>query len=140
MPDVFLDIDVAFDIISKRQPHFTDSVKLLQLASEGKIRLMISESALATLLYLSFDIYKIQNAANKLLDFVNASELIHANKQLVARALQSNFADKEDALQYFTGLNADAEFLITRNIKDFKAVEKALPVFTPADFVRRYYP
>ena len=83
MPDVFLDTNVAFDIISKRQLHFSDSVKLLHLAAEGKIRLMISESSLATLFYLTFDIYKIENAVSKLSDFINACELIHANKQVV---------------------------------------------------------
>lgn len=136
MPDVFLDTDVAFDIISKRQPHYTDSVKLLHLAAEGKIRLMISESSLATLFYLSFDIYKIQNISIKLLDFVNAFELIHSNKQIVSRALQSAWRDKEDALQYFTALNDEAEYFITRNVKDFRNAETILPVLQPADFIR----
>ncbi len=136
MPDVFLDTDVAFDIISKRQPHYTDSVKLLHLAAEGKIRLMISESSLVTLFYLSFDIYKIQNAAIKLLDLINACELIHANKQVASRALQSPWRDKEDALQFLTALHSEAEYFVTRNVSDFKNAETALPVFLPADFIR----
>jgi predicted nucleic acid-binding protein len=135
MPDVFLDTDVAFDIISKRQPHFIESVKLLQLAAEGKIRLMISESSLATLFYLSFDIYKVENATSKLSEFISACELIHANKQIVNRALHSAFRDKEDALQYFTALHAEAECVITRNVKDFKHVEPSLPVMNPEAFI-----
>ncbi|MCY7410034.1 MAG: PIN domain-containing protein [Chitinophagales bacterium] len=136
MGDVFLDTDVAFDILSKRQPHFPDSVKLLQLAAGGKIRLMISEGSLATLFYLSFDIYKIQNAAIKLLEFVKACELVHANKQVVSGALQSAFRNKEDALQYFTALNAGAEYFVTRNIRDYKNAVTNLPVMLPVDLVK----
>lgn len=43
LPEIFLDTDVSFDIISKRQPHYDSSVKLLDLAARDKIRLMISE-------------------------------------------------------------------------------------------------
>jgi predicted nucleic acid-binding protein len=136
MPDIFIDTDVAFDIISKRQPHYISSVRLLKLAAEGKIRMIISEASLATLIYLAYDIYKIQNATANLLDFVNACELIHANKQIVDRALRSGFKDKEDALQYFSALNANAEYFVTRNIKDFRQAETSLPVLLPNEFIQ----
>jgi predicted nucleic acid-binding protein len=138
MPDVFLDTDVAFAIISGRQPQHTESVKLLHFAAEGKIQLMISESSLATLFYLSFDIYKIEKPADKLQSFVSATQIIHASKQTVIRALQSDFRDKEDALQYYSALNAGAEYFVTRNIKDFRKAEALLPVLLPEDFVRSF--
>ncbi|HYV90733.1 MAG TPA: PIN domain-containing protein [Chitinophagales bacterium] len=138
MPDVFLDTDVAFDIISGRQPHHTESVKLLNLAALGKIQLMISESSLATLFYLSFDIYKIEKPIDKLQSFVSATQIIHASKQTVIRALQSDFHDKEDALQYYSALHAGAEYFISRNIKDFRKAEALLPVFLPEDFIRNF--
>jgi predicted nucleic acid-binding protein len=63
LPEIFLDTDVCFDIISKRDPHFKYSIKLLELAADDRISLMISESCLANLIYLTFDIYKIKNAS-----------------------------------------------------------------------------
>jgi predicted nucleic acid-binding protein len=57
LPDVFLDTDVSFDIISKRTPHFSASVALLEMAANGVIRPIISESCLATMFCLAFDIY-----------------------------------------------------------------------------------
>ena len=53
MPEVFLDTDVAFDIISKRDPHFDESVKMLEYMIEGHIALIISESSVANLIYSS---------------------------------------------------------------------------------------
>lgn len=135
MPDVFLDTDVSFDILSGREPHFATSVILLEMASQGVIRLMISESSLANLYYLCFDIYKIKNAQAKLNDFVSASEVASAGKDSILLSLNSAFKDKEDALQYYTALRAEADYFITRNKKDYRHILPSLPVYTPLEFV-----
>lgn len=134
LPEVFLDTDVAFDIISKREPHFRSSIKLMQLAANDEIRLLISESSLANLLYLSFDIYKLKDVTSALIDFIGACEVIHAGKQAVLQALKSPFKDKEDALQYYTALHVKADYFVTRNIKDYKHRHQSLPVYLPEDF------
>lgn len=135
LPEVFLDTDVSFDILSKREPHFRDSVQLLELAAEDQISILIAESSLANLIYLSFDIYKIEDAASKLLDLIISCNVITGGKSVMMRAITSEFKNKEDALQYYTALNYNADYFITRNIKDFKPYEKILPVMTPAEFI-----
>lgn len=136
LPEVFLDTDVSFDIISKREPHFSSSVQLLQLAAKDRIRLVVSESSLANLFYLSFDIYKIKDAASKLTDFVRTCELASAGKDSALLALRSAFRDKEDALQYHTALHAKADYFITRNLKDYKHTNPSLPVYSPDQFLK----
>jgi predicted nucleic acid-binding protein len=137
LPEVFLDTDVSFDIISKREPHYDSSVKLLDLAARDKIRLMISESSLANLFYLTFDIYKITDAVAKLSDLVIACELASGRKDNVLLALKSTFKDKEDALQYYTALHAKADYFITRNLKDYvKHSTLSLPVYSPNQFLK----
>ena len=136
-PRIFLDTDVAFDIISKREPHFTSSLPFLQLAAAGKIKLVISESCLANLIYLSIDIYKIKDAVLKLSEFIGTCALVHAGNEITMKALRSSFKDKEDALQYHTALYTETDYFITRNIKDYKRfVDPDLPVYLPAEFFR----
>lgn len=135
-PEIFLDTDVAFDIISKREPHYTSSVRLLHLAAKDTVRLVISESSLANLFYLSFDIYKIKDAISKLSDFIGACELVSAGKETALIALQSAFKDKEDGLQYYTALHAKADYFITRNLKDYKHINPSLPVYLPDEFFK----
>ena len=134
MLDIFLDTDVAFDIISKRTPHFDTSIGLLELAVNGSVTLFTSESAVANLVYLSKDIYKIKSADSKLMDFLMACEIISCGKQKIFEALKSPFKDKEDAIQYYTALNHGLDYFITRNVKDFKNAFPSLPVLTPSDF------
>lgn len=136
IPEVFLDTDVAFDIISKREPHFSDSVKLLELAALGKIQLLIAESSLANLFYLTFDIYKLNRGNARLIDFIEACSIIHGRKQIALEALQSSFKDKEDALQYFTAKHSGADHFISRNTKDYKKYQSSeLKVLSPKEFM-----
>ncbi len=44
LPELFLDTDTAFDILSKRQPHYKNSVLLLELAAKDKALLLLAES------------------------------------------------------------------------------------------------
>jgi predicted nucleic acid-binding protein len=136
LPEVFLDTDVAFDIISKRDPHFIDSIKLLELTAKDQIALLISESSLANLIYLSFDIYKLTDASSLLLDFIAVCNIINGGKQVMMEALASKIRDKEDALQYFTALHFGADYFITRNTKDYKYLSPSLPVYTPLEFLK----
>jgi predicted nucleic acid-binding protein len=136
LPEVFLDTDVAFDILSKREPHYETSVKLLEMAVSDSVRLVISESSLANLFYLLFDIYKIKDAGQKLSDFIGVCDVVHANKAVILSALRSPFKDKEDSFQYFTALHAKVDYFITRNLKDYKNSEPTLPVHSPEQFVR----
>jgi len=135
MHNIFLDTDVAFDIISKREPHYIHSIQLLELAANGKVKLFISEGCISNLFYLSFDIYKIKDAAKKLSDFIEVCELLIAGKKNALHALQSAFKDKEDALQYYTAFEAGLKYFITRNIKDYKYGTDKLQVFTPVQFL-----
>ncbi|MEX2600920.1 MAG: PIN domain-containing protein [Balneolaceae bacterium] len=135
LPEVFLDTDVAFDILSKRVPHFEYSVQVLELAASDRISLLIAESSLANLIYLSFDIYKLEDAEKRLLDLISACSMISGGKSVMIEAISSQFKDKEDALQYTTALNHGADYFITRNISDYKSSSKRLPVMTPKEFV-----
>jgi len=135
LPEILLDTDVAFDILSKRKPHFEHSVRILELAAVDKVLLLIAESSLANLIYLSFDIYKLKDTDKRLLDFITACSIISGGKSVMIDAISSQFKDKEDALQYYTALNHGADYFITRNNSDYKHKSKRLPVMTPKEFL-----
>src|SRR5690625_467978 len=135
LPEIFLDTDVAFDILSKRKPHYEDSIRILELAAEDRVALLIAESSLASLVYLSFDIYKLKDAEKRLLDFISACTIISGGKAVLTKAISSPFRDKENALKYYTALKNEADYFITRNIRDCKKASKRLPVMTPIEFM-----
>ena len=48
-------------------------------------------------------------------------------------ALNSDFNDFEDAIQYYTAIENNQEIIITRNQPDYKA--SRLPVMTASEFI-----
>lgn len=138
LPEVYLDTDVAFDIISKRQPFFETAVRLVGWVAQDKIALVIGECSLANLIYLSFDIYKLPNAQERLIDFISVCHVISGGKRQMMEALASNFSDKEDALQYYTALHHGVDYFVTRNIHDYKTALGILPVSTPEEFLSSF--
>jgi predicted nucleic acid-binding protein len=58
------------------------------------------------------------------------------NNGVVEKALNSDFEDFEDALQYFCALQSNCEVILTRNGKDFKL--SAIPTMTAGEFLKQY--
>lgn len=136
MPKVFIDTDVAFDIISKREPFYQSMLPIVSLASAGAIEFVIAESGLGNLLYLTYEIYKLKDAEVQLSNLFTACTIVHGGKTCMLQALESAFKDKEDALQYYTALHNECDYFLTRNVKDYKHAVKILPVYTPESFLK----
>ncbi|NNU34883.1 hypothetical protein HK413_14015 [Mucilaginibacter sp. S1162] len=60
--------------------------------------------------------------------------IIEVNEVVIDLALKSNFSDFEDAVQYYAARSANVDFIITRNIKDYK--DANIPVLTAEQFLR----
>src|SRR5690625_3168448 len=135
LPEIFLDTDVAFDILSKSKPHYEDSIRILELAAEDRVAVFIAERGLADLVYVGFAVYKLNDAEKTRLDLNSSCTIISGAKAVITKAISSPFRDKEDALQYYTTLKNEADYFITRNIRDYKKASKRLPVMTPIEFM-----
>ena len=53
--------------------------------------------------------------------------------QLLDRAISSTITDFEDAVQFYSAVYSDADYIITRNAKDFP--QDSIPVLSPAAFL-----
>ena len=60
--------------------------------------------------------------------------VISVEEKEVDLALNSQFSDFEDALQYFTAAEHKIKIILTRNIKDYKGT--AVSIQTPEQFIK----
>jgi hypothetical protein len=85
---------------------------------------------------VSYFVTKIENsemAKSKLRKFKIISEICPLDEIIIEKGLNSNFADFEDSLQYFSAVASECDILITRNGKDFK--ESQIPVMTAEEYL-----
>ena len=60
-------------------------------------------------------------------------EVASVNRLVIENALKIKFTDFEDAVLHESAIHAGVEYIISRNIKDFKNAK--IPVFTPTEFL-----
>jgi hypothetical protein len=56
------------------------------------------------------------------------------DNKIIDLALNSEFRDFEDAIQYYTAIENDQDIIINRNQQDFK--ESKIPVMTAGEFIK----
>ncbi len=134
MHRIFLDTNVAFDLIANREPFVQDSLPFITLVENGEAKLFISEISVGTLIYLAFDRYKLTDAKGKLVQFMAFCNVISGGTQAFFNSMNSDFQDKEDGIQYFTAQIHSMDFLVTRDKSDFIYGDEKLPILTPQEF------
>jgi predicted nucleic acid-binding protein len=131
---VFLDSDVILDVLCKREPFYSFAAELFTLGDLGKVTLVTTSLVFANVFYILRKVLGIEKGKELLRKLRIIVGVISVTEKTVDLALNSNFADFEDGLQYFTARENNIQILITRNVKDYRG--KELLVQTPEEYIR----
>jgi predicted nucleic acid-binding protein len=134
MKNLYLDTNIVLDLLAERMPFYTEAAKLFSLADKKKLKLSISSLCLADAHYIlsrQNPEIEVRKVLRKFKVLVNVLPL---DDKITDLALNSDFKDFEDAIQYFTALIYDQDLIITRNQPDFK--ESKIPVLTAGEFIK----
>ncbi|MEI7500398.1 MAG: PIN domain-containing protein [Bacteroidota bacterium] len=130
---VFVDTDIIYDLLAKRDPFYFAAARLFTLADEGKIQIFISALSLPNVHYLLSKKKSEEEARQILRKFKVLVHVTPLDEKIIDLALNSEFSDFEDAIQYFSALQNEVEVLLTRNLKDYKKAQ--ISVLTAKDFI-----
>lgn len=136
MTKIFIDTDVLLDLLLERSPFFESIAKIITLAIENKVKLYTSSLSIVNSNYILSKYKNAENSKSILNSFLIYLELVKLDEELIIKGLNSDFKDFEDSLQHFSALDSKCEYLLTRNIRDFK--KSKIPVFTPDEFISIY--
>ena len=131
---LLIDINVLLDVALQR-PGAPASARLLGLCGrqhEG----WLAWHSVATMAYL----IERQQSAVSGRDFIRGmlgwADVAHTGRADALAALDLPMRDFEDALQVAAAMACGAQFVITRNERDFK--NSPVPALNPETFLRRY--
>jgi predicted nucleic acid-binding protein len=134
MKNLFLDTNIVLDLLAYRMPFYTEAAKLFSLADKKKLRLSISSLCLADAHYILAKQNPEMEARKILRKFKVLVKVLPLDDKITNLALNSDFKDFEDAIQYFTAIENDQDVIITRNQSDFK--ESKIPVMTAGELIK----
>lgn len=117
---VLVDTNVLLDLILSRAPHAPEAALLLDAIAKGKLHGYVAGHAVMTVYHI---VEKEQNRTTAITavgDLLQVLTLVELGEPEFQRALAMGLRNFEDAVQAAACLKVGAEFLVTRNGKDFK--------------------
>lgn len=135
MKRILIDTDVILDFFFDRRPFSDNAAKVLSLCESREIKGFITSVIISNVYYLLRQTSRHEKVIEKLMQLVTITEILTTDRDIIIKALNSNFKDFEDALQnYSAELNGQIDLIVTRNIKDFS--NSSLGVMTPENYLK----
>ena len=133
MKKIFVDTNIVIDLLSQRIDYYEASQDLFTYAIDNQIELVVSTLTLANTHYILKDQLKVNKVRSALRKFKTLVEVASFDDKILELALEEEFKDFEDGIQYYIAIENDCEAIITRNKKDFK--RSTVPVLTATEYL-----
>ncbi|MDH5380641.1 MAG: PIN domain-containing protein [Cyclobacteriaceae bacterium] len=134
MDKILVDTDVILDCLFDREPYSEKSTMIINLCETGKVCGFVTPVILSNCYYLLRRKSSHKKVTEILLRLLQILDVLIMDKNIALNALNSDFHDFEDALQYYSAKEqGKINHIITRNVKDFKKSD--LAVFTPEGYL-----
>ena len=114
-------------------PHFHFSAVLFTFAEMKKLELYTSPLIIANTFYILRKQIGNDSAKNAIRKLRILLHVIDSSESVIDKALNSDFSDFEDAVQYYTALEHEIPVILTRNIRNYK--KTSVIVQTPETFL-----
>ena len=130
---VLFDTNIILDVLLDRQPFAEHASFLMSKVERSEINGFLCATTVTTIHYLLSKYLDKEKAINSINSIMALFEVASVNRLVIENALKSKFTDFEDSVLHESARHAGAEYIITRNIKDFKNTK--IPAFTPTEFL-----
>ena len=134
MSKLLIDTNIVLDLLAKREPFYKSAAQVFSLADKHKLKLTVSSLTFANTNYVLARLKSAKEAREILRKFKILVKILSLNEKIVDLALNDeDFKDFEDGLQYYTAIENNQDFIITRDLRDFKQAK--IPVMTANDYL-----
>lgn len=132
---VLIDTNVILDVLCSRQEFLEASEKIFKLCEINKIYGYISALSIPNIIYImrkELEPGKIKEILDKLMLIFNVADL---KAEDLKKAVNLNFKDYEDAIQSACASRIHADYIVTRNIRDFNGSK--VTAIKPSELLER---
>ena len=136
MRKIFIDLNVVLDVLLARSPFLGTSQRLLDLVAKNKIKGYLSVASVLNLYYLVQKQLNAPSAREHVKKMIQLVSIVEIDTDILQSALYIPLADFEDSVQAACAQRCAAEYIITRNLKDFK--DSPIQCLSPEKYLESY--
>lgn len=132
---VLIDTNIILDVLCNRKEFVEDSAKVFKLCEVKKVTGCISALSIPNIVYImrkELDTEKVKEILEKLSLIFEIADL---KADDLKRASTLDFKDYEDAIQSTQASRIKANYIITRNIKDYN--KSKVMAIKPSELIER---
>lgn len=132
---LLIDANIILDVLMNRQEFVEDSSKIWKLCETEQVKGYISTLTFANMVYIMRKELQPQKIEEVFKNLRLIFEFAGFSPAVLEKAVGMNWKDFEDAVQSATAEQVHADYIVTRNVRDF-AKSKVI-AFTPAELLAR---
>lgn len=130
--NLLIDTNVALDCILNREPFVDMSKRVIDLPKEYDVIEFVSATTVTDIYYIAYRHLKNRETVMMLLkEFLETVQIADVTHKEIYTALDLNWDDFEDSIQYSVAALNNFDGIVTRNMKGFDDAE--VKIFTPEE-------
>ena len=132
---ILVDTNVIFDVLCNRSEFVEASSKVWKYCEVGQIEGYISALSVPKIVYILRKELTPEKTAQLIQQITMIFKVVDLKSADLTAAADMFSSDYEDALQMCQASRINADFIVTRNIRDFK--ESKIPALKPSELLER---
>ena len=133
---VLIDTNIIIDFLTTREPYYQAASQVIKKCVTGEMEGCVAFHTIPNLWYILRKVPEEQRRTwiERICDCLKVIGASH--EQVIQAVKMRNFKDFEDCLQDRCAEEANATFIVTRNITDF--AESVVPAIEPEELLNRF--
>ena len=131
---VLIDTNVMIDAITKRDDSSSFSADVIALCSSNRITGFAAPHSFSNMYYILRKEYSDKNRRVIIGEYSKILNVVSMNEDVINAALNNNnITDFEDAIRYACAESVGADYIVTRNVKDYG--RSSIKAITPEELI-----
>jgi len=130
---VLFDTNVVLDVLLEREPHVDAAARLFSLVDNGNLEGSVCATTATTVFYIAARSFGTKRAQTQVRDLLGLFDVATVDRDVLARALDLDFDDFEDAVLHEAAVAGGMSAIVTRDRGGFS--KATLPVFDPHELL-----
>lgn len=126
---LFLDINVVLDVALNRAPFVQDSARVLTAIDQGRAKGFVATHTITTAFYVIAKNQGAPSATAAISHLLGIVDVVPVDRADLLDAIALGWRDFEDAVQGVCASKIGADYIVTRDVNDFR--QASVPVQTP---------
>lgn len=131
---ILIDTNILLDYLLTREPFYEAASNIVSICVDGKVKGCIAAHSISNMFFILRKDYNVKERREILINLCSIFDIEGIDKGKLISGLQNeDFSDFEDCLQMECAKVYGAEYIVTRNIDDYKASE--VKAILPKDYL-----